>query len=315
MHFAGSRERPEGRLEELGVAIHGQSFACVSVAEDLAASYPRAVQGMLNIGLLHTSATGRAGHDSYAPCTVESLRLKGYDYWALGHVHTRETLSEDPWIVFPGNLQGRHVRETGPKGCMLVTVEQDQVIKPEFQPLDVLRWERANVDVGDAIDLDDVLDRVARDLERLVMESAGRSLAVRVELQGVSPVRAAWLADRHRLVQEIRSQSNQAGQVKIGQGELWIEKVKLVMDEQGRAPYWESVPEGALAELAGLFSQVRSDRTLLDEAGFDLTDVLKKLPSELKDVARAEDPEWIDGVLAEAESLLFGRLLKGKESS
>ena len=81
----------------------------------------RPTAGCFNIGLLHTCATGREGHDRYAPCTVDDLRAKGYDYWALGHVHTREILATATRpIVFPGNIQGRHIRETGPKGCLLV---------------------------------------------------------------------------------------------------------------------------------------------------------------------------------------------------
>ena len=76
---------------------------------------------MLNIGLLHTSLDGRGGtsHLSYAPCDVETLKKFGYDYWALGHIHQQQIVADNPWIVFPGNIQGRHVREAGPKGVML----------------------------------------------------------------------------------------------------------------------------------------------------------------------------------------------------
>jgi DNA repair protein SbcD/Mre11 len=63
------------------------------------------------------------GGRRYAPCTVDDLRRFGYDYWALGHIHAAEIVSRDPWIVFPGNLQGRSVRETGAKGAVRVTVE------------------------------------------------------------------------------------------------------------------------------------------------------------------------------------------------
>ena len=104
------------RLEELGVAIHGQGFRTKAVTKNLAMDYPAAIPHVFNIGLLHTSVTGREGHDNYAPCTPTNLVDLNYDYWALGHVHTRECLSEDPPIHFPGNVQGRHIREAGPKG-------------------------------------------------------------------------------------------------------------------------------------------------------------------------------------------------------
>ena len=101
------------RRDDIGIAVHGQSFRTRAVADDLSAAYPDPVRGMFNIGLLHTSADGRPGHDPYAPCSLDKLRAKGYDYWALGHVHAREVLCDDPWVVFSGNTQGRHIRELG----------------------------------------------------------------------------------------------------------------------------------------------------------------------------------------------------------
>jgi DNA repair protein SbcD/Mre11 len=110
------------QMENLKVAIHGQSFASPAVKKDLASDYPKPIEGYYNIGLLHTCATGRAGHEPYAPCSPEDLKNKGYDYWALGHVHNHEVIEKYPPIVFSGNIQGRHPRETGPKGCVMVTV-------------------------------------------------------------------------------------------------------------------------------------------------------------------------------------------------
>lgn len=102
-----STERPETIIfDELGVAIHGQGFATRNVTEDLTLKYPQPIREFFNIGLLHTSVDGRQGHDPYAPCNLKDLIAKGYDYWALGHVHTREILHDKgPWVVFPGNVQ------------------------------------------------------------------------------------------------------------------------------------------------------------------------------------------------------------------
>jgi DNA repair exonuclease SbcCD nuclease subunit len=87
VHLLDHKKPETFLLEQPGVAIHGQSFATPSVLEDLSAAYPPAVGGMLNIGLLHTCATGREGHQPYAPCTIPGLISKHYDYWALGHAH------------------------------------------------------------------------------------------------------------------------------------------------------------------------------------------------------------------------------------
>jgi DNA repair exonuclease SbcCD nuclease subunit len=124
VHVFSSHKSETIDLEELGVAVHGRSFPHRAVPEDLVPLYPPPLSGRFNIGVLHTSLTGREGHDPYAPTSVEVLCDKGYDYFALGHVHAREVVREStPRIVFPGNLQGRHAKETGPKGCELVTVE------------------------------------------------------------------------------------------------------------------------------------------------------------------------------------------------
>ncbi len=142
-------ERPETFcLENIGVALHGQSFATPAVRKNLAALYPSALSGCFNIGILHTCVTGRESHEPYAPCTVQDLQSRGYDYWALGHVHQREVVLETPLSVFPGNIQGRHARETGPKGCMLVSVDDRGLPSADFRSLDVIRWATVELDAS-----------------------------------------------------------------------------------------------------------------------------------------------------------------------
>ena len=81
-------DRPETVcIKDLDVAIHGQSFGKPAVTENLAAGYPAALPGCVNIGVLHTGLGGMNGHERYAPCTLDELRFKRYDYWALGHIH------------------------------------------------------------------------------------------------------------------------------------------------------------------------------------------------------------------------------------
>ena len=140
----------------------GKVLPRAAVTENLAAAYPSAKSGCINIGLLHTGLGGMKGHERYAPCTLDELRFKRYDYWALGHIHAREVLCEDPFIVFAGNVQGRHARETGPKGCLVSTIHSDHRVDHVFHRLDQVRWERGHVDISGLETEADVLSRTGR---------------------------------------------------------------------------------------------------------------------------------------------------------
>jgi DNA repair exonuclease SbcCD nuclease subunit len=158
-------------IEEMGLAIHGQGYPARAVTEDMTGCYPLASAHHFNIGLLHTSLDGREGHESYAPTNVNSLLSKGYEYWALGHVHAREIVHQYPWVVFPGNIQGRHIREVGPKGCTLVTAEDGRVVNVEHRDLDIMRWAVTVVDAGKAVRGDDVLEVASTALSRTWKEN------------------------------------------------------------------------------------------------------------------------------------------------
>ena len=146
VHVFSTRTAETMEVPGLAAVIHGRGFPHRAVPENLAVDYPAAVPGKFNLGLLHTSLTGRPDHDTYAPCSEQDLRNKGYGYWALGHIHQPEVISEDPWIVFAGNCQGRHARETGPRGCRLVTVKDSlEVASAEWRDLDVVRWQAVEV--------------------------------------------------------------------------------------------------------------------------------------------------------------------------
>lgn len=208
-------------LEEIGVAIHGQSFADAAVPEDLSRGYPAPVPGLFNIGVLHTSAEGYAAHAAYAPCDRARLTAHGYEYWALGHVHEREELGREPWIVFPGNLQGRHIGETGPKGASLVSVAGGRVASVEHRVLDDLRWAHLTVDLAGAADEDEALAGVQAALGAALREAGPRHLVVRLTLQGATRAHGALSAPglRDKLLNEAQGLE--------GEHRLWIEAVRL----------------------------------------------------------------------------------------
>ena len=223
VHLFDVRKCESKRLDELAVAIHGQGFSSRAVLDNLAKGYPNRLDGYFNIGILHTSAGGREGHESYAPCSIEDMKGKGYDYWALGHIHKREFLCEkEPVILFPGNIQSRHSKETGPKGCTLVEVEDGSLKEMTHVPLDVLRWEVIDADLTGFTQYDEFLMKIEREMERAYDSAEGRMLALRFILFGQTSLHHELAIDRERVLNDLRSMA-----FSIGNGDIWIEKIKL----------------------------------------------------------------------------------------
>lgn len=203
------------------VAVHGQSFKPGPVPDNLAASYPAPVRGCYNVGILHTSLAGVGDHDVYAPCTLEDLTSRGYDYWALGHIHKRAELCRDPYVIFPGNLQGRHARESGPKGCYVVEVDDaGRTVAASFAALDAVRWLRAEVDLKGCDSEAGLVESLRAALQRACQDSDGRAAAVRVALTGCTPLHGAIERRPHRLRQTVLELADE-----IAGDDMWIEKI------------------------------------------------------------------------------------------
>jgi predicted phosphodiesterase len=306
-----STRAPETKvLEDLDVAIHGQGFATRAVTEDLAAGYPSAKSGLFNIGLLHTSLDGRTGHEPYAPCTEDGLRSKGYDYWALGHVHVREEVATDPWIVFPGNLQGRHARETGPKGCTTVTVEDGEVRAVEHRDLDVFRWALCTADVTGAATPEAALDVAATALGEALQSAEERPLAVRLELTGACGAHDRLWSSPERWEAEFRALA-----VSVGSENIWVEKV-LVRTTREADLSKAMERDDALGSLLTGIRNLEADASALATLAEGFTLLKTKLPAELLAEPEPTDPTdagALRSALMEAKDLLLSRLLHQEE--
>jgi DNA repair exonuclease SbcCD nuclease subunit len=286
----------------LNVAIHGQGFARREITEDLTRAYPAALAGRFNIGLLHTALSGRDGHAPYAPCSVEGLRALGYDYWALGHVHAREIVSEQPWIVFPGNLQGRHARETGAKGATRVRVEDGAVTGVQHVPLDTVRWSHCSVDVAEARDLEQVLARVETALADAVREAAGRLAAVRVTLTGACAAHAQLRAEPARVTAECRALADMHADA------LWVEQVRVrtqPLHSLAAALTRDDAIGGLLRAIDALdATQARPEAAALFD---DLRTRLQAVGADFDPLA----PDALHEALEDVKALLVERLLGG----
>lgn len=291
-------------MEAFGVAVHGRSFPHRAVPEDLVPLYPDPLPGRFNIGLLHTSLTGREGHDSYAPTSVEVLCDKGYDYFALGHVHAREVVRRsDPRIVFPGNLQGRHAKETGPKGCELVTVEGGVITAAEFVPLEVVRWHQLRLDVSGLSSVDALARHFVGQARELVADARDRLHAVRLVIQGESAL--------HRLEAEQPGSiaaAIQAATQDLEDADIWIEQIRLDL----QSPLDRTAMAGradAVGEVVRLVDAVSTDEGQLKAWFTQQLGEMKDLPGALADV----DPMTFDvatmrAFLADAEATVLAQI-------
>ena len=303
-----SPQSPETRtLDELRIAVHGQSFATPAVMDNLARGYPEPVAGYFNIGLLHTSLTGREGHETYAPCTLEDLQTRGYDYWALGHVHQFEIAALDPPVVFSGCIQGRHARETGPKGAIVVTVSEGSRPEIVHHPLDVIRWTQLAVDLEDLGTKQAGLDRFVDTLEGQVHRHDPLPLIVRASFTGKTEAHAHIAGDLEYWKEAVRS----AAVAHFGD-RVWVEKVAVATCLPNRGTP-QAIDPGPLRELAQLVSEVQADNDLLHALGDELAGLFRKLPVEYRQGKEALDPAntaHLRQIVDQAHALLITGLKK-----
>lgn len=259
------------------VALHGRSFKNAATTENLVTGYPPPVAGMLNIGVLHTALEGNSAHANYAPCSVEELHAKGYHYWALGHVHEYQRYQGRSTIIFPGNLQGRNVRETGPRGAVVVTADESGVIDTERLFVDVLRWHVAEVDASGCMSIAEVVARIHAVLDAHV-DSAPSSMAtaMRIRVTGRTAAHGALFGLERQLRAEVL-----ALVAALGADRIWVEKVVLqtaaLDDGQAVADRAD-----ALADLQAILQQAHTDPDFLTMLRNDLLPLVTKAPLELQ---------------------------------
>lgn len=193
--------------------IYGISYAQQHERANLAARFPMLPDEapgsrLFRIGLLHAHVDQQPGSVPYAPCTRQDLLRTRIDYWALGHIHLRQVLQHAPWIVYPGNLQGRNVKETGPKGVYVADVSAAGEVSLQFHALDMIRWEVKRQSIAEIAEEQQLLEQLSALLDDPLRDPSaepdyggeghqgGRSAIVRIVLEGRGALHEALRPDR-----------------------------------------------------------------------------------------------------------------------
>ncbi|MBR4834853.1 MAG: DNA repair exonuclease [Thermoguttaceae bacterium] len=232
------------------VALTGQSFRAQFCPENLAENFPSATPNAFNIGVLHTDASGDGAASRYAPTSLETLNAKRYDYWALGHVHRRQTLQTSPaWVGYPGVLQGRHIREPEPKGFYVVEIENGALSQePRFIAVDSLRWFALELDLTQ-VKSEEELQRSFLDAARSVVDKAEeRFAAVRLSLVGRTEMHQELT---RRRAQQTLGETFRPWALELGDA-FWLEEIELKTTSPRPATLGET---GILGDLAADFER------------------------------------------------------------
>ena len=300
-------------LKKLGVAIHGRGFDTPKMPDSIIDQYPIGCPDLFNIGMLHTSLESDSKeHPRYAPCKLTDLIGKGYQYWALGHIHHRQILYESPHIVYSGNIQGRSIRETGAKGCLLVEVNNSLSIHTEFQSLDAMRWAALRIDVSQAEDEGAVLQLFADTVEKQLIDQSELPVAMRVTFEGTTELDHQLQRQSESFTAQIRAKA-----LDVSSGRVWVEKI-LVETQLARnlSEFIQNDgPIGALFEYVRSMQSDENARTIIND---ELSYLMEKLPPELKHGPESlnwNEPESLAGLIAEVEPFLLARLTKEFQSA
>jgi DNA repair exonuclease SbcCD nuclease subunit len=300
---AGIEAVPLDPSDPSRATIHGISYETRDVRRNLTTYFQTDPNARFNIGLLHANVGGNTGHENYAPCTVDDLVRTGMDYWALGHVHTRQVLRQaGPAIVYPGNPQGRHVNEAGARGVYLVEVSETGHVSLEFREVDAVRWIDLRVTIEGREREQDLLDGLRETVSAAREDAPGRDLVCGLVIEGRGPLHA-WVA-RDDTLETLRAQVNEWS---MDAPFLYCGRI-----EDHTRPAWDRDERARGEDLVGDVIRT-TDAALADDALFEgLAGPLRELYEhhELKRYFRGLPPrEELRELLAESEARALDELV------
>ncbi|SJZ37817.1 metallophosphoesterase family protein [Selenihalanaerobacter shriftii] len=308
VHFfnAGQVDNIPFSKEGIEVAkIHGISYPQQNVNDNYFKKFKVRDESLYQIGVLHTNVDGKNDYQNYAPCRLNDLVRSNFDYWALGHIHQKNILNEiQPTIIYPGNIQGRHPKETGSKGCYVVEVSDNGKTEYEFISTDVVRWYYEELDITDVENEEILLNRLEERIDKIKSENI--SGIIRFKLQGRTLLHHKLKVDGYieEIVQLLRSHWQQ------GKKFYWVDSIKV---ETGPKLNKERIrnEETLVGDFLNLAQQSKKDETLFTELRGAISPVYEE-DNRASKVLRGLSDDRLKELIKQAEDLGLDLLL-GKE--
>lgn len=294
------------RSGEIAAHVYGISYPTAAVTDNLARRFFKKEGAGYHIAVLHANVDGDSAHDNYAPCRLDELVSSGFDYWALGHVHHRRVLHEYPHVVYPGNLQGRSVRETESKGAYVVRVSATGAVDMKFLDVADVLWYETAVSIEGIEREEQLKDRLLTAIEAQRQAARGRPVVLRLWIEGrgslheklLDPgVAEEWLAE---LREWVGLPEDEAGDW------VWPEAIRVRTSGELRV---ESLAEedGFVGELLRIGLAACADEGLSAELAAEALEPLRKQPGIrrwLESRTHEERTEWIRQAMELAAGLL-----------
>lgn len=173
------------------IAVTGFSYEHPWINDDKLSAFPtKDAAADLHIGIYHGDTTNN-GQQNYAPFSFSEMKTKGYDYWALGHIHQPQVVSADPLIVYPGTPQGHTKKERTVQGVAIVSIESGHATV-HFEPVAKVTWQVEKYSLRQAKSLQEALSLLT---EHLLKEETRGGQLILTEIK---------LTDTEQLGEEFR---------------------------------------------------------------------------------------------------------------
>ena len=290
------------------VTIIGTSYPAQHIWTNLAQKFPKRENNeVFTIGLLHCMVGSSTEHDPYAACTMQDLKDLDYDYWALGHIHVPSVINEtNPVVVYSGNPQGRHIKEAGPRGCYLVTVDTKNEISKEFIETDTIRWYVEDISIEGMESEEDLILQIRECIDTILDGADGRSVICRFILTGRGPLHRTLTKEGtiDDIIQYIREEEN------LGSQFVWVER--LVNNTS--MPIERSVlleRKDFVGDIVRIVDDICQDEESLESLKTSLEPLFKSAKGRkvIKDI----DKEELMGLVLRAEGLLLDNIMSEVE--